>query len=182
MEPVTATIFLGVLSGVITSALLYLCYKAYALLILPTIENILYKGVYIDGAWKSTMVRDVNPNHQHKIDMFMELRQYGYKIKGDLSAKSMAVTKGEIDHEYDNFYKIEGHMVNNYIVLKYHPRSRNRMGLGTLILNIKEGGKRLEGGVLFLDEEDMGVTSIDDLHFHRAKQDPDGSGHLHHEH
>ena len=163
MTSALLNVFLGILSGVFTATILLVAGKYYRRLFIPWYENRLYKGVVLDGKWEGTRTRFSGSENTKekkildKLEILLELTQSGYKICGLFRAKS-TFSQGEI---YENLYNITGRISDNYVVLEYIPLSRKRTGLGTFVLHVKNGGRRMEGSISFVEEGEMEVTSLE---------------------
>jgi hypothetical protein len=155
----------GVLSGCLTSALLFLLYKIKVYGIEPWLENRLYKGVILEGSWAGRRIagfqgKGDSAKVEHSLDIHMELKQSGYKVTGLFNAESTITRPGKEPDKYTNFYKISGHINDNYLVIEYCPVSRKRTGLGAFVLQVKNGGKVMVGSISFVEETDMEVTTL----------------------
>lgn len=106
--------------------------------------------------------------------MHLDIQQNGYILSGDFSATTTLTVNGKKEKPFESFYRLKGHMVNNYVVLEYFPRSRRRTGLGTFVLEMKEGGQILAGEMSFIEVGHMEIASRS-LHFHRDE----GAEHSH---
>lgn len=171
MNNLILNIFIGTASGVITSLIVYLIYKLKQHIFDPWLENRLYKGVILEGVWNGTRVTPKSHektvlNLCDELSLHLELKQRGYDISGIFSAESrFAKSKEGDDHEqaskYINLYNIKGHVHDSYVVLEYCPISRKRTGLGTFVMQVKDGGKIMQGSISFVEEGNMEVMSLD---------------------
>lgn len=99
----------------------------------------------------------------------MELTQKGYKVDGVFTAKSTFYKNGvKKEEEHSNLYKLRGHISDHYVVMEYSPLSRKRTGLGAFVLEVKEGGKKMQGSISFVEELDMEVSSFGNIILHRT--------------
>ncbi len=158
----------GIESGVITAVILWFLRQIFIHVISPRLEQFFYNGVLLDGTWNATVGKN---EHRLKRTLTINLRQRGNKLNGTFYARAEdnAQHGDKEKHEYSNQYKIEGTISDNYAVLKYCTLSRNRTGLGSLVLKITHGGTKLKGGIVFLAEGDSGnVDTLDDVEFIRS--------------
>ena len=168
-------IFWGVLSGVITSAILFLLFLLKEKVFNPWLENRLYKGVMLDGSWtgkRSRSLASVNPKtaSTHELNIQMDLKQSGYKIQGIFSADSGITIQKDKTRQYSNVYRIHGHIQDNFVVLEYYPFSRKRVGIGTFLLEVREGGKKLVGHATFVSEGAMNIETMQDITLDRVSE------------
>lgn len=133
----------------------------------PWFEARLYKGVILEGNWIGQKIAHYNcPVHPNsgtihdELNIQMELHQRGYRINGIFIAESINAQNNQ-SRKYNNVYKIKGHIHDNFVILEYHPSSRKRTGLGAFILEVKNGGKKLEGTISFVSEGNMEIATID---------------------
>src|SRR3989338_5012112 len=113
-------IFYGVSSGVLTTVLLFILYRLKLHVYDPWWENRLYKGVFLDGSWFCRKVKHFGCTNcqavsRAELKMKMDLDQKGYSLSGFFSAKSLQAAEAK-ESVYSNFYKIKGHIHDNYVV------------------------------------------------------------------
>jgi hypothetical protein len=176
MESTSDIILYGVLSSVLSSFLLYALFFIKIHIFDRWLENLLYKGVILSGSWDGKKVRHYKNSSEESTDlihdelkMHLELKQVGYNITGIFTAEAYTSTKNTKD-VYNNFYTISGHIHDNFLVLEYHPSSRKRTGLGSFVLEVKNGGNQLIGDVVFVDEGDMEIVSVRNITFKRDQK------------
>jgi hypothetical protein len=175
------SIFLGVISGVITSLVVWFFYKIiYLKVYLPWQQERVYDGPNMEGGWSGGFIlkqihESERPGQRHEFEAHIDMEinitnQQGHSITGFFHARSYQKISGEEKDSYTNDYMIQGNVIGNYILLTYNPASKKRMGLGSFVLEIKDGGKRLEGGSTFVNEEDMLVATLDHIKLIRRSE------------
>lgn len=165
----------GVVSGVLSAALLWLVGYLWFNVCTPWLDNRLYKGVLLDGKWQGARnayrEKETDGNIEreliHRLELLLELEQHGYKISGIFRAKAIDPENRDV---YENLYKISGHVSDNFVILEYTPVSRKRAGLGTFVLNVKNGGRRMHGSISFVEEGDMEVESLRGVILNRIEE------------
>jgi hypothetical protein len=163
-------IFLGVISGVFTT----LCLLWFKNIFTPWYEDRLYKGVVLTGKWIGIR-KQFSKFDKDKIfstlEINLEITQNGYHVSGVFNARSTIFDSNEKPNDvYENLYKLKGKVTDNYTVIDYCPISRNRTGLGAFVLQVKNGGKKLVGGVSFLNEDEMDISSIAEIELNREEK------------
>ncbi len=178
----------GVISGIFTAATLWIIRQLILKVVSPKLEQYFYKGVILDGTWNAVVknksfnqvIKVVNvdqsitnhPVQQQEKNLTINLRQKGTKITGTFYAKTetkkIQDNKEKIEKEYANQYKLEGHVADNFIILNYKALSRNRTGLGSLVLQITHGGTKLRGGISFIGEGGEYIQTINEVIFERS--------------
>lgn len=164
-----SNLFVGIIGGLVTALLLFIWFFLLKSVINPWWENRLYKGVVLAGTWigrrvahhkiKEKSQENLNTIHE-ELNIQMELEQSGYNLKGIFTAESLTVDKSGKE-KYRNIYKIKGHVHDNYVTLEYHPLSQKRTGMGTFLMEVKNGGKNLKGDITFLEEDDMEIVTLE---------------------
>ena len=66
-----------------------------------------------------------------------------------------------------SYYKYTGFIKDNYIILTYIPKSKKCIGLGSLVLNVREGGMNLKGDLCGTALSNMNILHLDGLDFNR---------------
>ena len=97
----------------------------------------------------------------------LDLQQSGYDLSGIFSAQSIHAESASTE-KYENIYKIKGCVHENYALFEYHPLSRKRTGLGTFLMEVKNGGKVMKGNITFLEEGDMEIFTLQDVLLNRV--------------
>ncbi len=159
MITISQTIILGVVSGVITSAILWCIVIFFKKVITPWYEQRIYKGVNISGAWSS-----VKQNDHWKLEIFLNLKQKAYLVTGSLQAKT---TFPGI--EYTNYYKVSGKIFDNHLLITYSAQPVNRTGVGSFLLRVAHGGTELRGSAAYIADGNLDeITSLNELKFNRS--------------
>lgn len=166
MDPstVSGSIGIGVVTGVLSAALIWLVSHTWLTAVSPWFENLSYRGVLIDGKWRSEQL-SFDIDHGNRLEILLELTQSGYKVSGIFRART--VHPGDVP-DYENLYQLSGEIRDNNVVLNYCASSRRRVGLGALVLQVKDGGKGLRGSISFVEESDLGVESVSEVHLRRV--------------
>lgn len=140
-------IILGIVSGVITSFVLWLLYQFFSKVIIPWFETLVYKGIIISGNWKTT-VKLSPDNFVGELTIVMD--QKGHKLSGSIIARY--VNNEQLDTELTTRrLNFTGSIIDNNITLTYRSASRNITSLGTFLLKLVRGGEELKGCMLGVD-------------------------------
>ena len=121
-----SNIFIGVLSGVITSMLLYLVILFLNKVIIPFYQTKIYRWLDIQGNWKA--IKEESPS---KYQFNLQIKQTGHKISWKYLAKSI--------HPHDESfadYNFNGLIKDNYILIQYETCNNKTIGLGAFLLKI----------------------------------------------
>lgn len=154
-------IFLGVISGVITTLILSLVVLFFKKIFTPWYEERVYKGIDVSGAWK-TCKKEGN----WELYIFINLNQKGHNIEGTFQAKTSWFNP---TREYTNHYQIQGEIVDNHLLINYKALPKDRTGLGSFLLRVSQGGKKLRGGAVYIADGDSDeIATLDELIFVRS--------------
>lgn len=132
---VTYTIILGVISGVVTSALITLMISIVNKIIIPWYRGFIYSGIDISGKWQSLLEK-----HGVKETAILEVSQRADNIS---AVMSISIDRdGEI--ELRNF-NLEGKIEDLVLSLRGRNANSKRIGVNVALLEIVNGGKKLKG-------------------------------------
>lgn len=148
------TVVLGVVSGVFTSAFLYLLGLLIKNHFIPWYQQVTYKGVDINGAWTSkvTSAAGVHGN------MEMNIIQSGHSITGDLT-----IVQGK-DIENPSTVTnltLKGNIWEGFATLNHQSKDRSRLSYSTSLLQVLNGGIRLKGVYCFRSIQSDKIESLD---------------------
>ena len=135
MQSVPEQIFIGVVGGVLTSALLYGLGLITLKIVLPWYRRVTYGGIQIAGTWEYLY----NGSDSFGT-MVLQLRQNAHELSGD----SAATIRSE--HGEQNFiYSATGTLWEGYASLTLKSKDPRVIAFATLLLKVTNNGSRLEG-------------------------------------
>ena len=153
MDSVSANIVLGVVSGVITSAVLALCVRIFQTTVVPWVQERIYGGISVEGEWNGQRKDgDVEYNFQ------LVVEQVGSRLSGIF----LAVDKFP-DRVTTRSFALSGILHGTYAVLTYFPTTRSTVGGGAFVLQLLEGGDRLSGAMSYIRTKTGTVQAKDDI-------------------
>lgn len=132
-ESITSSIGSGVVSGLITSFIIFLALGYKRNVIDKYFENLLYKDVCIEGNWNVEGTFYDGKTAKRKLKM----ERVGNRIEGVLSS-----TQG---HDEGDIWDINGEVRNTIITATYASQNKSSLDRGTFTLMIKDNGLKLEG-------------------------------------
>ncbi|GET22096.1 hypothetical protein [Prolixibacter denitrificans] len=170
MEDNLSNLMIGIIGGVVSSAIIWFFVLIYNKIIQPAIKEILYKGIDLEGEWHDNLYIERSAKKDGKTELekvkikelTITIKQNAYEIKGDLIIKNIIH-----QNEIFSFYKYTGFIRDNYVVINYLPKSKKHLGLGSIILVIKKGGKCLNGNLVGTSLDEMNLTQYSGLHLER---------------
>lgn len=136
------TVFLGIVSGILTTTLLYLFGLLISKHFVPWYQKFTYKGVDISGIWVANLT---STNGVHG-SLEMHLFQNAHELKGD-----MTIVQGrDVDNptQVTNL-AIVGNIWEGFIILNQQSKDRSRLSYSTSLLQVLNGGIRLKGVYCF---------------------------------
>ncbi|MFA6408183.1 MAG: hypothetical protein WCW36_01755 [Candidatus Paceibacterota bacterium] len=156
------SILVGIASGIIAAALLGLLNILLRKAFFPWLEEFVYKGVNVSGNWIYK-----NESTKQIFEIRMELEQKAHRLSGKFQAKT---DKREEKEEYVNYYKVQGVVKDNYLLLTYTAERKDRTGVGSFLLRVSHGGTELIGNVIYTPDgvvDDTQIVSLEDIAFTR---------------
>ena len=138
---ISEQIVIGVVSGVLTSALLYLIAVVVTRVLVPWYKRITYEGVDVNGTWE---YRFDQPGDYGS--MLLHLSQSAHDLKGEA-----AVTVRNGENESNFIYMVRGTIWEGYASLTLKSRDRRVIAFGVLLLKVGASGASLEGFYVFKD-------------------------------
>jgi hypothetical protein len=159
MTDITITIFIGVLSGVMTSGLIWTAVKIFNKIIIPWYQQSIYRGIDISGEWTS------KKEYLGKVmvDQTIQISQKGHRISGSLISRNKIPSKGE---DTTSFF-IEGEIFDNYVDIEYKTTDKKFIGRGSFLLKVKEGGEKLAGGLVAIDRFSTDIMTSQEIEWKR---------------
>ncbi|ALM66753.1 hypothetical protein ACUVJI_04700 [Vibrio parahaemolyticus] len=122
----------GIVAGLVTGVLIWFFRAIWLSILKPRIEDLLYKGVRIDGLWFSELV-GAESTHKEEIVVV----QRGNKISGTIKT-----VEGQ---DKGSNYKFTGSFKNLVLTGTYESTSKYMTDRGTFILRLSDNGGELKG-------------------------------------
>jgi len=159
MTDVTFSIFIGVLSGVISATLIWITINLFSKVFIPWYQQSVYRGIDISGEWTSTKEYLGRVIVNQTIQVF----QKGHLISGVLVSRNKIPSKGEDTTSFS----IEGEVFDNYVDIEYKAADNKFIGRGSFLLKVKEGGDKLAGGLVAIDRFSSEVMISEEIEWKR---------------
>lgn len=138
----STSIFIGVLSGLLTAILIFALSKFIKKVLIPWYQNVVFRGLDVSGNW----ISEFSFNNQVISEQVLELEQKGHWLNGQMSS-----TYKLRNPNITVSFSIEGEIFDNYVFLRYKPTNKKHLGGGSVMLKIVEGGAIMEGGLVAID-------------------------------
>ena len=144
------TIILGIVSGIITSAVIYLFVIIFNHIVLPWYRAFIYRGVSIDGTWEGELDFG-NGNTQVST---AELTQKANAISGNVTV--VKSTNGQIMKT--EIMSLSGTVKDRLFNAKLIPVDKKRVGIITVLLEVIGDGSRMRGSTTWYDSGAAKIT------------------------
>lgn len=146
------TIVIGVVSGIITSALIYLLILIFNHIVLPWYRGFIYCGVDIEGKWEEAL--DFN-NGNTQISTY-ELIQKANDVSGKVTI--VKSTNGQITKT--EMFSLKGLVKDRFFTATQTPIDKKRLGITTILLEVIGDGRKMQGSTTWYDSRAANITSI----------------------
>lgn len=154
MNEINLAIVTGIVSSILSTFFIWIFYSISRKVIVPWYEALIYKGVDLSGTWKN----QVEFSNDRKAEGTLSLQQNGAKIKGEMVVKNIRA-----DEDFTIIYKVEGHIQNNRIILNSTPRNRKNFGITSSMFNITEGGRKMIGAFVGIDNFTSDIFTFENI-------------------
>jgi hypothetical protein len=129
---VSESIIIGVVTGIITTSILFILKIIFEKIILPWYHQILYEGIIVDGKWSTA-----------DGTILLKLSQKAHKITGNL-----------INQESN--YTISGTIWEGYLRLNSESTDKTKLSYLNMLVKVSGTGKKMIGSFNYRDlEEDL---------------------------
>ncbi len=150
MSNLISQCLLGIVSGILTTALLYLAKGYWDAKITPFLAKLRYQGVEIDGAWTG---KNEIGEIKNECDLF--LNQNAHELSGSFLLKFESPGKS-----FNINFNVTGYMWEGYVTLNFVPKDKRITSYATCLLKLHGGGHQLIGDFLFRNVEEEIVSSL----------------------
>jgi hypothetical protein len=142
MTPMSANILASVIGAMLFAFLQYV----WSRYILPQID----KGVAIEGTWITEIEFPDGKENKHRI----RLRRFGHAVWGT------AICIGGWGRDQGFKYKVTGTFKNMILAAEYEIVGNRRFERGSLALKLVDGGSKLEGYLVYLDNAEDKIKAV----------------------
>ena len=138
MDPasVQGAIVLGIVAGLLTSALLYVLSLVLQKIVLPWYADFVYDGVDLRGIW----IREFDEHSAH-YSVELSLDQSAHRITGTATFKK----SGTGAADYVQFFTVSGSTWEGFLVLTMKSTNRKSLSFVTGLFKVKDRGNALVG-------------------------------------
>ncbi len=140
----------GILSGIITTWMLFMIKLFWDKKVTPYLQSIRYQGVKIEGAWVGASKDD---NHESESRLY--LTQNAHEISGSFTFSFKSKEK-----TFTIDFNVKGYMWEGYITINFIPKDKRVTSYATALLKLHGGGGLLMGQMCFRNVDTEEVTVI----------------------
>lgn len=148
MKEQLINIFVGVISGIFTSFILWLFFHLFKTKFEPWFKKQVYTGLKVEGDWSAIIYADENNDVVDEQESAKSTctyilnitKQVANKIEGYFSQDF----KSQSNHRHGQ-YRAEGIIQDGTLIITLLPNNSAKSTFGTLLLVVEEGGNTLRG-------------------------------------
>jgi len=149
------SLLLGIISGILTTALLWAIHELWAHRIVPWYEKRVYKGVNIEGTW--SLVDDSSDKDGHWAqNEILSLRQTAHRLTG-----SLTLLPKDDENAKSIVLDAVGDISDRFVSLIFKSPLQNRLSYSGVLLEIIKDGNTLRGSTSMYDVEGGSIDSYD---------------------
>lgn len=158
MDKIIEQGIVGIVTGILTTVLIFLARNFWTTKIVPFLEKTRYQGVMLAGQWYGT---SENTDEEQGEIFWNEATLFLDQNAHDLSGLFIFKFKNsEKDFVLD--FNVRGYIWEGYVTLNFTPKDRRVTSYATALLKLHSGGCMLVGGWLFrnVNEEYVAHTAL----------------------
>ena len=151
---------IGIITGIVTTAILYSLKVFWTAKVTPFLASIRYQGVEIKGQWTGVAeitTKDIKEGKHEgpplKTEHSLFLNQNAHNLSGSFLFKFKNDEK-----DFTINFNVNGYMWEGYVTLNFTPKDKRITSYGTALLKLHDGGQTLIGTWLFRDVNKETVT------------------------
>jgi|APSaa5957512622_1039677.scaffolds.fasta_scaffold148690_1 hypothetical protein len=149
------TIIIGVISGIFTSAFIFLCINIFNKILIPWYGTVIYSGIDLSGSWEE-VAEYGNATDTSRLELIQKERIV-------LGTKAIVKTYKDNRETETKMLSIEGQFIDGHLLLITKSTNRKIQSLSTYLLKIGKGGSVLIGKICWVDagNGDIGSNSTE---------------------
>ncbi|RDK04480.1 hypothetical protein [Paraburkholderia lacunae] len=151
---------LGIVTGILTTAILFTLRALWTSKLSPLIEALRYRGLKVDGVWEGRHKDDKSQSESR-----LSLKQRAHTMSGTFTFKYLGP-----DKEFTLDFDVTGVIWEGYLTLNFFPNDRRITSCATSLVKIRGGGSNMVGAFLFrnAEVEDVGVVPFNLRRYERV--------------
>lgn len=137
LDAVTNNIVIGIVTGVLTTALLYLVSRIFIDWIIPWYRNIKYVGIDVSGVWETKQEFENSKEYS-----LLNLNQKADNLTG---LWTISITENGSDQNEIKTFNVKGTIEDRFALLTSKNTDRRQIGIGTMLIEAVGNGFELKG-------------------------------------
>jgi len=154
----SGSIVAGIIGGLISSLIVWAFYHFATDTVLPWYQTRVYRGVLLAGLWTGNRA-----DGGHIFGFSLSLTQRGHIISGTFTANDQR-SGGEVT---ETVFHLTGSIRDSVLLLTYAPSTPERYGSGAFLLRVFNGGKQLQGGMVYFQTHSGKIGAVSDIALER---------------
>jgi hypothetical protein len=160
LDSLTSNIIIGILTGILTTAILYLISRMFIDLVMPWYRSIRYTGIDVSGVWETKQ------NFENSLEYsLLNLTQKADKLKG---LWTISITQNGSDENEIKTFAVEGTIEDRFALLTSKNTDKRQLGIGTMLIEAVGNGFELLGCETWYSVDNKEIKS-DKISFKRKK-------------
>ncbi|WP_299524393.1 hypothetical protein [uncultured Lutibacter sp.] len=159
-DSLTNNIIIGIFTGILTTALLYLISRMFADWLIPWLRNIKYTGIDVSGVWETK--QDFDNSKEYSL---LNLKQEADKLSG---LWTISITENGSDQNEIKTFNVSGTIEDRFALLISKNTDRRQIGIGTMLIEAVGNGFELKGCETWYSVDNKTIKS-DTICFKRKK-------------
>lgn len=154
MEKLLQDGVVGIVTGILTTVILFFARAVWDHKLRPFLEEIRYAGVKVDGKWSGSAKGTDAGGGEWSTELVLFLTQQALTMGGTLSLKHQSP-----DNSFELHFKVRGYLWEGYVILNFTPVDRRVTSYATTLLKIGGGGLNLNGQFVFRNVNEETVSA-----------------------
>lgn len=144
----------GIVTGILTTAVLFIIRTVWVSKIVPFWVATRYQGVLIEGQWNGSQKIDASEKSEaHEIEAILNINQKAHSIDGSFLMQYKSDSRNNTLE-----FRVDGYMWEGYVTLNFTPKDRRVTSYATALFKLHDGGFMLMGYILFRNVMDEVVN------------------------
>ena len=136
-----SAIILGVISGLVTTIIVWVVSKLYKNSFIPWYRKQVYSGIELTGSWQQEKIGKSSNEDEQTVIYTLEIdEQCGHDVKGTFSHDYRSESR-----KSNGKYNCKGQIIDGNLVLSLSPVDKSLSSFGAILMNIVGSGGSLEG-------------------------------------
>ena len=151
IDSLSVNIIIGIITGVITTAGLYLASRIYVDWIIPWYRSIKYVGIDVSGIWETK--QDFEDSKEFSL---LNLNQEADILKGLMT---ISIMQNGSDENQIKTFQVKGTIEDRFAILTAKNTDKRQIGISTLLIEAVGNGFELEGCEIWYSVDNKKIKS-----------------------